>query len=100
MTSDSQKTRFRYRIFSMVVLLALINYIDRGAMSYGASHITGEYHLDKGDWGAVLGYFGYGYMFGALSGGMLADRFGPRCIWIRLECAAARAIPSFICVRG
>ena len=48
----------------------------------------------------MLGYFGYGYMFGALSGGMLADRFGPRCIWIRLECAAARAIPSFICVRG
>jgi MFS transporter, ACS family, hexuronate transporter len=84
-TSDSQKTRLRYRILQW---------------SYGASHITGEYHLDKGDWGAVLGYFGYGYMFGALSGGMLADRFGPRCIWIRLECAAARAIPSFICVRG
>src|ERR1700744_508052 len=82
MTSDSQKTRFRYRIFSMVVLLALINYIDRGAMSYGASHITGEYHRDKGGWGAVLGYFGSGYMFGALSGGMLADRFGPRRVWI------------------
>ncbi|MGB3818294.1 MFS transporter [Achromobacter pulmonis] len=82
MTPESQNSRFRYRIFSMVVLLALINYIDRGAMSYAAAHITGEYGLDRGDWGAVLGYFGYGYMVGALFGGMLADRFGPRKVWI------------------
>nr|WP_035360262.1 MFS transporter [Achromobacter insuavis] len=82
MTLESRNSRFRYRIFTMVVLLALINYIDRGAMSYAAAHITGEYGLDRGDWGAVLGYFGYGYMVGALFGGMLADRFGPRKVWI------------------
>ena len=33
MTTETQNSRFRYRIFTMVVLLALINYIDRGAMS-------------------------------------------------------------------
>lgn len=82
MALESRNSRFRYRIFTMVVLLALINYIDRGAMSYAAAHITGEYGLDRGDWGAVLGYFGYGYMVGALFGGMLADRFGPRKVWI------------------
>lgn len=82
MPLESRNSRFRYRIFTMVVLLALINYIDRGAMSYAAAHITGEYGLDRGDWGAVLGYFGYGYMVGALFGGMLADRFGPRKVWI------------------
>ena len=32
MTTETQNSRFRYRIFTMVVLLALINYIDRGAM--------------------------------------------------------------------
>ena len=53
MTPDTQNSRFRYRIFTMVVLLALINYIDRGAMSYAAAHITGEYGLDRGDWGSV-----------------------------------------------
>ena len=42
----------------------------------------GEYHLDRAAWGAALGYFGYGYMFGALLGGMLGDRFGPRRVWI------------------
>jgi MFS transporter, ACS family, hexuronate transporter len=81
MTTNNQSCRFRYRVFSMVVLLTLINYIDRGAMSYTAAQITGEYHLDRGSWGAVLGYFGYGYMIGALFGGMLADRFGPRRVW-------------------
>lgn len=78
----SNNGNFRYVIFSMIVLLALINYVDRGAISYAAEAIAGEYGLDKKEWGAVLGYFGYGYMFGALVGGMLADRFGPRRVWI------------------
>jgi MFS transporter, ACS family, hexuronate transporter len=66
----------------MAFLLALVNYIDRGAMSYAASHVTEEYGFDRGAWGSVLGYFGYGYMIGALFGGILSDRFGPRKIWI------------------
>ena len=80
--NNSKNARFRYRIFSMVLLLALINYIDRGALSYSAAQITGEYHMNLRAWGTVLGYFGYGYMFGALLGGILGDRFGPRRVWI------------------
>lgn len=30
MTLESRNSRFRYRIFTMVVLLALINYIEIG----------------------------------------------------------------------
>lgn len=30
----------------------------------------------------MLGYFGYGYMIGALFGGALADRKGPKFVWI------------------
>lgn len=79
---QSKIPNFRYVIFSMIVLLALINYIDRGAIAYAAEHITDEYSLDKVKWGAVLGYFGYGYMFGALVGGLLADRFGAKRVWL------------------
>lgn len=92
------KTNFRYVIFTLVVAMAIINYIDRGAMSYGAQQITQEFGFDKPAWGAVLGYFGYGYMFGALIGGWTADTFGPRKVWIWaatawsiLEIAAAYA---------
>jgi MFS transporter, ACS family, hexuronate transporter len=82
MPPSAGNTRFRYTIFVLMVLIMLINYIDRGALSYAASFVTGEYKLDKQSWGAVLGYFGYGYMFGALLGGAMADRLGPRRVWL------------------
>lgn len=76
------KQRYRYHIFFLVLLLALINYIDRGALSYSGEFIIDEYGLDKSSWGVVLGFFGYGYMFGALLGGVLSDRFGPKKVWL------------------
>ncbi|MBV8526475.1 MAG: MFS transporter, partial [Acetobacteraceae bacterium] len=51
-------------------------------ISYASADIIAEYSLDKASWGLVLGYFGYGYMFGALLGGTLADHFGPKRVWI------------------
>lgn len=65
----------------MVVLITVINYVDRGAISYAANPMIEEFGLDKANWGQVLGYFGYGYMVGALFGGALADRKGPRWVW-------------------
>jgi MFS transporter, ACS family, hexuronate transporter len=77
-----EESKFRYVIFSSIVVIAMINYIDRGAISYAAADITAEYNLDRAAWGAVLGYFGYGYMFGALIGGALGDRFGAKLVWL------------------
>jgi hypothetical protein len=42
--------RYRYFIFVLVMLMALLNYVDRGAISYAASSITHEYGFDKGAW--------------------------------------------------
>lgn len=75
-------TSTRYTVFGLMFLIALINYIDRGALSFSANTIAQEYHLDKVQLGAVLGYFGFGYLFGSLCGGFLADRFGTRKIWL------------------
>lgn len=72
----------RYKIFFLIMLMALFNYIDRGAISYSAASITGEYGLNGAQWGVLLGYFGYGYLFGALCGGFMADSLGPRKIWL------------------
>jgi sugar phosphate permease len=82
MDRTENRSRFRYIIFSSIVVIAMINYIDRGAISYAAADITAEYNLDRAAWGAVLGYFGYGYMFGALIGGALGDRFGAKLVWL------------------
>jgi sugar phosphate permease len=73
--------RFRYLVFLLILVITMINYIDRGAISYAAESITHEYGLGRVAWGQVLGFFGYGYMFGALAGGALADVWGTRRVW-------------------
>lgn len=78
----AQRRNYRYIIMTMIVLMVAINYIDRGAISYASAPIIKEFGLNKATWGDVLGYFGYGYMFGALFGGALADLRGPRFVWI------------------
>lgn len=80
--STETPTRFRYVIIGLLFMIAVVNYVDRGALSYTSQQIIGEYGFSKGDWGAVLGYFGYGYMFGAVLGGTLSDRWGPRRVWM------------------
>ncbi|WP_153733280.1 MFS transporter [Sporosarcina obsidiansis] len=76
------KKNYRYQIMLMMVLMVIINYIDRGAISYAQQDIIGEYGFDPISWGAVLGYFGFGYLFGSLLGGMLADKKGPKFVWM------------------
>ncbi|WP_241627208.1 MFS transporter [Rosenbergiella epipactidis] len=73
---------YRYRIFGLLFLVALVNYIDRGALSFAATAIAQHYNLSKVALGALLGYFGIGYLLGSLCGGFLADRYGTRRIWL------------------
>ncbi len=75
-------SRFRYVIVALLFAIAVVNYVDRGALSYTSEQVIGEYGFSKANWGAVLGYFGYGYMFGAVLGGTLSDRWGPKRVWI------------------
>lgn len=77
-----QSTKFRYSIFALLFVVALINYIDRGALSFAINDISHEYGLTKLQIGAVLGYFGFGYLVGALVGGILADKYGTRKVWL------------------
>ena len=75
-------TRFRFVIIGILFLMAVVNYVDRGALSYTSEQLIKQYSFSKSEWGSVLGYFGYGYMFGAVLGGTLSDRWGPRKVWI------------------
>ncbi|AZU62351.1 MFS transporter [Neobacillus mesonae] len=72
---------YRYKVMFMMLMLAIINYIDRGAISYAQAEIIKEFGFDNVGWGMVLGYFGYGYIFGSLFGGILADKKGPKFVF-------------------
>jgi sugar phosphate permease len=80
--NQQKMTRYRFVVMSMIVVMVIINYIDRGAISYASVPIIKDFGLDAVSWGAVLGYFGYGYLFGSVIGGALADRKGPRWVWL------------------
>lgn len=73
---------YRFLIMGMIVFMVVVNYIDRGGISYAQKEIISTYGFSTAAWGSVLGYFGYGYMVGALFGGVLADRKGPKYVWI------------------
>src|SRR5436305_9028761 len=76
------KGKFRYFIMTMLTMIIMVNFIDRGAMSYAQQFIIKEYGLNTATWGQVLGFFGYGYIFGGFFGGLLADKKGPKFLWI------------------
>ena len=75
-------TRFRYVIVGLLFMIATVNYVDRGALSFASEQIIGTFGFDSAQWGEILGFFGYGYMFGAVCGGALLDRWGARKVWI------------------
>ncbi|WP_407310230.1 MFS transporter [Desulfosporosinus sp. SB140] len=76
------RNNYRHFIMSMIVFMTVVNYIDRGAISYAQKDIITTFGLNAKSWGEVLGYFGYGYMFGSLFGGALSDKKGPRFVWL------------------
>jgi len=76
------KNKFRYYVFATLTLITMVNYIDRGAIAYAQSFIIKDYGFDSREWGAILGYFGYGYMIGSLLGGISSDKKRPKFVWI------------------
>lgn len=77
-----EKTKYRYFVIFMVLLIMIVNYIDRGALAYAQHDIIKEFGFTPAQWGSVQGFFGYGYIFGGLFGGALADKKGPRFVWL------------------
>ncbi len=69
---------FRWVIVALLFAIAIINYIDRSAISYAIVPISRELGLDDAARGLVLGAFGIGYAVTTLIGGFLVDRFGAR----------------------
>ena len=102
-------TRARYVTVAFCVVLALITYIDRVAISQAAPFITKDLGLTRIQMGWALAVFGYAYAIFEIPGGWLADRIGPRkvlmriVLWWSLFTAAtgwAMGAMSLVLVRG
>jgi len=74
--SPSAPGRHRWFIVAILCAVAFVLYVDRINISVSAPHLATEFGLSAQSLGNVLSAFLFGYAFGLVPGGWLADRFG------------------------
>jgi MFS transporter, ACS family, glucarate transporter len=74
--SPSTPGRHRWVIVAILCAVAFVLYVDRINISVSAPHIATEFGLSSQSLGNVFSAFLFGYAFGLVPGGWLADRFG------------------------
>ncbi len=70
------------RIIVALWFLALVNYLDRVAMSFAGPAIMKSLAMSPAEFGIVLSSFGIGYLLAQIPGGLLADKVGARALLI------------------
>lgn len=79
-----EPTNARSRVVRYAVILAVVTYIDRVAISQAESHITSEFHLTATQMGYVFAMFTWTYSLFEVPSGWIGDRFGARRVLTRI----------------
>jgi ACS family glucarate transporter-like MFS transporter len=91
---------YRYRTLILVVLLAVVTYLDRVCISVAGPRMQAELGISPTTWAWVIGAFTIGYALFEIPGGMMADRWGARLaltrivLWWSLFTALTGAVSS------
>jgi ACS family hexuronate transporter-like MFS transporter len=79
---------FRWFIAGLLLVVTLINYVDRLAISVLIKDILGDFHLDETDYGQIIALFMIGYAVMYAGSGYIVDQWGTRagmaffvCFW-------------------
>ena len=84
LSSSSVPSHARRKALTFAVILAVITYIDRVAISQAAPFITQDLGLTRVQMGWALAVFGYAYAIFEIPGGWLSDKIGPRKVLMRI----------------
>jgi sugar phosphate permease len=74
------RKHFRWVTIATILVLIVINYIDRSAISYAVAPLSKAFGISTAQYGLISSAFSVGYLVFALLSGPLVDRFGPRRI--------------------
>jgi MFS family permease len=77
-------TRARFVVIAFAVTLAIIQYIDRVAISQAAPFISTDLKLTPSQMGWIFSAFTLAYALFEIPGGYLGDRIGPRRVLLRI----------------
>ncbi len=72
------RSQYRWLTLALIIVLIVINYIDRSAIAYAIDPLTKAFGISKSQYGLISSAFSIGYMVFALLSGPLVDRFGAR----------------------
>lgn len=73
-----QKPRLRWGIIVLLVIGAIVNYLDRSNLSIANTTIAQEFGLSQTQMGFLLSAFLWPYALANLPAGWLVDKFGPK----------------------
>ncbi|HEY0263927.1 MAG TPA: MFS transporter [Granulicella sp.] len=82
-----QPTRARYGVVTLAIVLAVLSYVQRVAISQAAGPISHDLNLNKAQMGLVFGAFGLSYAIFELPMGLLGDKLGARRILLQIVMA-------------
>jgi len=82
--AEAAPSRARYWVIGLAVLLAVIQYVDRVAISQAAPQITRDLGLSAKQMGLVFSAFTLAYALCEIPTGWLGDRIGPRRVLLRV----------------
>ena len=74
----------RVWVVVFALMLAILSYIDRVALSKAAPRVQQALGINEQQWGFVIGAFGLGYALFEIPGGFLGDWLGPKKVLIRI----------------
>lgn len=72
----------KVRIVAAIWFIALVNYLDRVAISFAGPSIMADLQMTPATFGIVLSSFGLGYILALIPGGIIADKFGARPVLV------------------
>jgi MFS family permease len=76
--------KYRYRVEALLVLLAIIVYLDRVLIAVAGPRMQQELDISPDRWGWVVGVFAIAYAAFEIPSGAWGDRYGPRRVLTRI----------------
>jgi sugar phosphate permease len=76
-----RKSLLQIRILLLIILITVINYFDRNAISYAILPIQSDLGINSAQFGIIAASWAVGYLV-AFFEGFLIDRFGSVKVWL------------------
>ncbi len=74
-------SRFKWQILISMMLITIVNFIDRSSISYVIVQLEQEFGIHNAEFGMIASAFAIGYIFMTFCGGLIVDRFGVVGTW-------------------